>query len=694
MKYRISIDVGGTFTDMVLLDEKTGNIGTFKTITTPFDLTKGILKDIKLAADNLGISISQLLNDTISIVHGTTATTNALIEGKTGKVGVITTKGFRDILHGREGGKEQPFNWKLDYPPAFVPRYLILPVSERINSEGEIVESLNEREVREAVKKFRKWNVEAISICLLWSFANPVHEKRIGQIIEEEWPEIPYDCSHIVNPIIREYRRFIATVINSSLRKVIGKYMLNLENSLKESGFKGNLFIITSSGGVLNSPELINKPILTLGSGPSMLPVASLYVAKLERDKNDVIGVDMGGTSFDMAFVKNGEINLTQDAKINPSEVGGDKIGIATVDVDCVGAGGGSIAWIDPAGYLHVGPQSAGGDPGPACYGFGGIDPTVTDANLVLGYLNPEYFLGGKMKIYLDKAEGVIKNTIADKLNIDIIEGASRIYTIINYDMIVSLMDLAIRGGIDPRTTLLVGGGGAFGIHAADIAKGIGINEILLPKKAGVLSSYGGLISDIKQDFRATIFTTSNNFKFDKINKTLKDLENKAEIFLQRANISSENKSLKYFMEARYPYQVYDLNVALEEKRISEKNLSRIVKRFHETHLQYYACQDSQSHIEVTALRVSAIGKTPKPRLNGIYNTKKDEKNALKGKRKAYFRDKKKFIETSIYDGDKLEPGYKISGPAIVEEKITTIVIPPNSELKVTKYGNYFLKIS
>ncbi len=694
MKYRISIDVGGTFTDMVLLDEKTGNIGTFKTITTPFDLTKGVLNDIKLAADNLGISISELLNDTISIVHGTTATTNALIEGKTGKVGVITTKGFRDILHGREGGKEQPFNWKLDYPPAFVPRYLILPVSERINSEGEIEESLNEREVREAIKKFGKWNVDAISICLLWSFANPVHEKRIGQIIEEEWPEIPYDCSHIVNPIIREYRRFIATVINSSLRKVIGKYMLNLENSLKKSGFKGNLFIITSSGGVLNSPELINKPILTLGSGPSMLPVASLYVATLERDRNDVIGVDMGGTSFDMAFVKHGEINLTQDAKINPSEVGGDKIGIATVDVDCVGAGGGSIAWIDPAGYLHVGPQSAGGDPGPACYGFGGIDPTVTDANLVLGYLNPEYFLGGKMKIYTRRAEEVIKNTIADKLNIDIIEGASRIYTIINYDMIVSLMDLAIRGGIDPRTTLLVGGGGAFGIHAADIAKGIGINEILLPKKAGVLSSYGGLISDIKQDFRATIFTTSNNFKFDVINKTLKDLENRAEDFLQRANISPENKSLKYFMEARYPYQVYDLNVALEEKRFSEKNLSLIVKRFHETHLQYYACQDSQSHIEVTALRVSAIGKTPKPRLNGIYDVKKDEKNALKGKRKAYFRDVRNFIETSIYDGDKLEPGYKISGPAIVEEKITTIVIPPNSELKVTKYGNYFLKIS
>ncbi|TFG29961.1 MAG: hydantoinase/oxoprolinase family protein [Promethearchaeota archaeon] len=693
MSYRISVDVGGTFTDMMVINEKTGEVGVFKTLTTPQNLTEGVMNAIKLAASNYGKNISQLLEDTISIVHGTTATTNAIIEGKVGKVGVITTKGFRDILHAREGGKEQPFNWKIDYPTAFIPRYLILTVAERINSEGEIEEPLDENQVREIIKNFKEWEVDAIAICLLWSFANPIHENRISKIITEEWPEISYDCSHIVNPVIREYRRFIATVINSSLRKVIGLYISNLEKSLESNDFKGNLFLMTSTGGVLDSSEIITKPILTLGSGPSMLPVAALHVGLLEKESNDVIGVDMGGTSFDLAFVSDGEIHLTQDTKLNPSEIGGDKIGISIVDIESIGAGGGSIAWVDSAGYLHVGPQSAGANPGPACYGFKGKSPTVTDANVILGYINPEYFLGGKMKIFVEKAEEAIKIEVADKLNIGVVEAASRIYTTINYDMIISLRDLAIRRGIDPRERVLVGGGGAFGIHAAHIAKEIGVKEILIPKKAGVLSAYGGLISDIKHDFRATSFTTSNAFEFDKINKILEELEKKAEEFFIRANIIPENRQIKYYMEARYPYQVYDLNIPLTENRITEKNISKIIESFHEIHQKFYASSDPKSHIEATALRVSAIGKVKKPQIKEIVKTEENASIALKGTRNVYFREKERFIETSIYDGDKLKNGHIINGPAIVEEVNTTIVIPPNYILNVTKYGDYFLKV-
>nr|MDO8091058.1 hydantoinase/oxoprolinase family protein [Candidatus Sigynarchaeota archaeon] len=694
MSYRISIDVGGSFTDLLVFDEKTGEIQIHKTPTTPRDLREGVINAIKLASENLNVSVAELLRKTTIIIHGTTASTNALIERKAAKVGVITTRGFRDVLLAREGGKEQPFNWKIDYPPPYVPRYLTLPVTERINSEGEVEIPLNEDEVREVIRKLKKWNVEAISVCLLWSFLNPIHEQKIGEIIEEEWPQVAYDLSHRVNPIIREYRRFIATVINSSLRKIMGEYVYNLENWLKENAFAGSFYVMTCSGGVLGSSEVVDRPIFTVGSGPSMLPIAALNIGTLEKGATSVIGIDMGGTSFDVSFVRDGEIILTREAKVNPTEVGGDKLGIAKVDVESVGSGGGSIAWIDPAGYLHVGPHSAGAEPGPACYGLGGVEPTVTDANLVLGYLNPEYFLGGRMKIYPSEAEKAIKEKLADILNIDLIEAASRVYVTANYDMIVALRDLATRKGVDPRKTLLVGGGGAFGIHVAEIAKELGVKEIIIPKMAGTLSSYGGLVSDIKQDFRASHYTTSDSFDFKSVNRVLETLEKHAKEFLEKAKIAPENRELRYFVEARYPYQVYELDVPLRTSRITEENLPQLINDFHDAHFRYYAVRDPESHIECLAWRVSGIGRLPKPQAVELPYVGEDSSSALKGVRDAYFRENGGLVETSVYDGEKLGFGNKIDGPAIVEEPTTTIVVPPKSSLSVTKYGNYLIRVT
>jgi len=693
MKFRISVDVGGTFTDMLVLNEETKEIFSFKSLTTPENLIEGVFNDLKLAAEEFDLELKTLLQNTLSIVHGTTASTNALIEGDVGKVGVITTKGFRDVLHFREGGKEEPFNWDLDFPRAFVPRYLILPVTERINSEGEVEEPLTESEVQEAINKFKEWNVDAISVCLLWSFMNPEHEIRIGEIIEQNWPEIPFDLSHEINPIIREYRRFIATTINSSLRSMISKYISDLEESLNKEGFKGNLFIATSGGGVLDPSEIIKKPILTVNSGPSMLPVAARQIAIEKKDSNEVIGIDMGGTSFDISFVRNGMIVLTEDSKINPNEVGGDKLGIPKVDVESVGSGGGSIAWIDSADYLHVGPQSAGALPGPACYGLGGKKPTLTDANLLLGYLNPDYFLGGQMKIYPDKAKNVLREEIANKLNIDVIEASSRIYTTVNYDMLLALRDLAIKRGVDPRESLLVGGGGAFGIHCADIAKELNVNEILLPKEAGVLSSYGCLISNIKQDFRATAYSRTDSFDFENVNKTIEMLENRANMFLDKTQVSPENRQLKYYMEARYPYQIYNLDIPLENNRITEEYIPKLSNDFHNTHYRYYASKDPNSVIETTAWRISAIGKTPKPRLREMHKEDEDSSSAIKSKRLAFFRSEKDFVESLIYNGDKLSYGNTFAGPAIIEEKNTTIVIPPDCTVNVMKHGDYLLKL-
>lgn len=692
MSYRISIDVGGTFTDLLLFDESSGDTRIHKAPTTPRDLTGGVMDALKLAADDLKTSVDGLLSETVSIIHGTTVTTNALLERKVAKVGMICTRGFTDVLPGREGGKENPFNWKIDFPPPFIPRYLIQPVTERINSEGEIVTPLDEGEVREIIRRFKKWNVEAIAVGLIWSIANPIHEKRIGQIIEEEWPEVDYDLSHLVNPIIREYRRFIATAINASLRKTISNYISKLEKLLRENGFVGNFFLMSSSGGILDPAEAVSKPILTVGSGPSMLPLAALEIGVSEKNMNDVIGVDMGGTSFDVAFVRQGEIPLNRESKIRPTEEGGDKLGIAKVDVESVGSGGGSIAWIDPAGYLHVGPQSAGADPGPACYGLGGAEPTVTDANLVLGYLDPDYFLGGRIKIYSERAEEAIREKIADRLNIDVVDAASRIYTTVNYDMIAALRNLAIRRGIDPRKMLLVGGGGAFGLHAAEVAKELGVEEILIPKIAGVLSSYGGLFSDIKQDFRATCYTRSDVFDFKGVNSVLTELENRAAKFLERVKVPAKNREFKYFVEARYPYQVHDLDIPLRTNRINQENLSQLIQDFHNTHFRYYAVCDPESHIECISWRVVGIGKTEKPQLKESPHHGEDGSPALKGRRKAYFREAKGFIETPVYEGDKLESGNKIKGPAIIEEPTTTLLVPPQSTITTTKYKNYSLK--
>ncbi|MBD3254921.1 MAG: hydantoinase/oxoprolinase family protein [Candidatus Lokiarchaeota archaeon] len=693
MTYKISIDVGGTFTDLVLVDLETGVINNFKALTTPKDLTKGLMESINLAAKAKNLSTSELLDRTKSIIHGTTASTNALIQGNISKVGVITTRGFVDILWAREAGREEPFNWKVEYPPPMVPRYRILPVTGRVNSEGGIEIPLNEEDVRDAIKKFKEWNVEAIAVCLMWSISNSKHEERIEEIIKEEWPGIEYDLSHRVNPIIREYRRFIATVINSSLKKLVKDYLSKINDTLKDNGFDGTLFLITSSGGVLSPTELINKPILTVASGPSMLPVSSLKIAKLERNSNNVIGIDMGGTSFDVGFVRMGEIAITTDAKINPTEMGGDKLGIAKVDVESVGAGGGSIAWIDNANYLHVGPMSSGADPGPACYGLGGENPTVTDANLLLGYLDPEYFLGGQMKIYSDKSEQVIKSKISKNLGIDVIEAASRIYTTINYDMLLALRDLSIKRGVDPRESIMICGGGAYGMHAAEIARELGVKEIIIPKTAGVLCSYGGLISDIKQDFRKTLITISTSFNFEAVNNVIEELKTDAINFLDRAKIEQDKRNLKYFMEAKYPNQVHSLNVPLRSKVLNKENLGDIINDFHDTHFRYYANKDPDSRLEFTGWRVRAIGITPEFNVSELPQANEDPSDALKGKRKAFFREVKGFTEVLTYDGKKLLFGNEINGSAIIEEPITTIVIPPDSSVSITKYGNYLFKI-
>ncbi|MCJ7792333.1 MAG: hydantoinase/oxoprolinase family protein [Dehalococcoidia bacterium] len=694
MSFRISTDIGGTFTDLAIVDEN-GDLFIFKTPTTPGNYMDGISDVLALAAEHYRIPLSQLLKEGSSgqggfLAHGSTISTNAIIEGRTAKIGLICTKGFRDILLTREGGKDRPYDWDIDYPPPYVPRYLTLPVTERINSEGGIEVPLNEDEVRQVVRQLKKWKVEAIAVSLLWSIANPVHELRIGEIIKEELPEIFYTLSHNLNPVIREYRRTSSVVINASLAPLIDKYVSGMDKSLREKGYQGELSFFNSSGGVMSLEELVEKPIYSIDSGPAMAPVAGKTFATVELNTNDVITIDMGGTSFDVSCITQGDIYISREAKI-----GSHTLGINKVDTRSIGAGGGSIGWVDPGGLLHVGPQSAGAVPGPACYGRGGNAPTVTDANLVLGYLDPNYFLGGRLKLKRPLAEEVIQLNVGNPLNLKLEEAAFSIWNTVNINMVVPIRDMTIWQGIDPRDYLLVAGGGAAGLHVVPIMQELEMKRALIPKVAGALSAVGGLFADITSEYSASYYTQSNSFDYKGVNVVLDKLQQQARASLDRAGVPPKHRRLHFYVEAHYPYQIWELSVPIKGGRIrNEEDLLQLVNAFHEMHEKVYTIKEPGQYIECIYWRVKATGLVPKTEIKEKPESGKDPSAAFVGTRKAYFKNFGGMVDTPIYRGDKLAPGNIITPPAIIEELTTTVVIPPKSKATVTKRGSYLLELS
>ena len=410
MGYRISVDVGGTFTDLTLADEAI-LLGRHKSPTTPEDLTQGVLNCLALAGNGLNISLEDLLGNTDVFIHGSTTATNAILEEKGVKCGVICTKGTKYTLWRGEGRRKDIFNYKVLPPKPLVRPYLCLEVSERIDKDGDILVTLNEGDVRAAVRQLKEWNVKAIAICLLWSIINPIHEQRIGEIIKEEWPDIPFSLSSEIQPIIREYHRMSCVSLNAMIQPIVTEYLQKLQNALLEKGFRGDPLIVISSGGVVPIGEVMKKPVFMLFSGPSMGPVSGLYYAEQNHEENSIV-IDMGGTSFDVSTVIEKRITTTREGRINNYPTG-----VAANEILTLGAGGGSIAWVDPAGILNVGPRSSGAIPGPACYMRGGKEPTVTDACVALGYIVLDFFLGGRMEISAEQAQKAIKEKIADPLD-------------------------------------------------------------------------------------------------------------------------------------------------------------------------------------------------------------------------------------------------------------------------------------
>ena len=691
MSYRLCIDIGGTFTDLVVADPK-GKVDIFKSPTTPGNYTDAFIETVKMAADQYHLPLKEFMAQCSTIAggyfgHGSTVSTNAIIEGKAAKTGLICTKGFRDILVAREGGKENPYNWQMEYPEPYIPRYLTIGVAERINAEAGIEEKLNEDDVRQAIRQLKGYKVRAIAVALLWSIVNPVHELKIARIIEKEWPGIPYSLSHQVNPCIREYRRFSSTAIDASLKPLVNSYVTQLEKRLEAIGYKGQLSLLTSSGGVVSAEEFVRKPIFSVDCGPALAPSAGRLIAETDLGIDNIITTDMGGTSFDVACIAGGEIAVSRE-----TEVGGYMLGINKVDSKSIGAGGGSIAWVDSGGLLHIGPSSAGAVPGPVCYNKGGTEPTVTDANVVLGYLDPSYFLGGGMKLDKKLAAKAIEERVAGPLKLSVEEAAYAMWGSVNASMSNVIQDITIWRGIDPREYTMVSGGGAGGMHIAAIAEELGVKKVLIPRVAGALSAFGGAFADITSEFSLSKFTESGSFDFKGISLALDGLKKQAEEFFEHMRVPKKQRKLQVYAEARYPFQVWELSVPLRGHAISnQKQLDTLVSDFHKLHHKVFSVSAGDQPVEFVYWRVKAVGRLLKTDFTAIKAA--PSMATSKGTRKAYFKELGGMVDTPVYKGVDLKPGKRIAAPAIIEEPTTTILVMPGSRASITKYGNYLIEI-
>jgi N-methylhydantoinase A len=680
-KYQICIDIGGTFTDCVVLS-KSGAIDLFKAASTPDRFERGFLDSLELAAAAYESDLKSFLTEVETIIHGSTVSTNALVEGKVARVGFITNDGFPDTLLLREAPRKRSFAWRIDYPAAFVPRERTATIKGRIDSKGNELLPLDEAAVTKACEQFKLLGVEAVAVCLLWSIVNPKHELRVRELVSSVWPSVPITLSHELNPIPREYRRAISSCMDASVHPIVSAYTKSLMNALDEAGFQGSFLLANCVGGVMPPEEIINKPIYSVMSGPALAPVAAQQLTS----RDDVIVVDMGGTTFDVSAIRGGQLVISSEAMI-----GNDLLGIPKVDVRSIGAGGGSIAWVDVGGLLRVGPMSAGASPGPACYGRGGVEPTVTDANVILGIIDPDFFLGGRMKLDRSAAEAAV-GVIANKMRISVLDAAYAIYTTSNHNMITAIEDVTIKEGIDPRESFLIAGGGATACHIGEMVNVLGMGEFLVPKLAAGLSAFGGLMSDVRWEESATFHTDHRKFDFEGVNSILKRLKERGGAFLDRAAIPNKQRRYEVVVHGHYRYQSWDIEVPVPSELITSNDLPVLVDAFHEMHERIYTIKDTSEVVEFNTWKVRAIGgktanRQPVTRLGAA-----ETPPVTKSYRPVLVRKEDGLVDLPIFDGNKLRPNHTVAGAAIIEENTCTILLQSNQTAKVDDVGNYLIR--
>jgi N-methylhydantoinase A len=669
---RFAVDTGGTFTDLVVEDDD-GALSIYKSSTVPSDPVQGILDVFAVAAEARGIDREELLSQGSVLIHGTTRGLNAVLTGNTARTAFLTTEGHPDILLFREGGRTEIFDLSKPYPEPYVPRALTFEVPERIGPAGEILRPLDETAFGETLARLRDAEVDAIAVCLLWSIVNAAHELRVGELLAEELPGIPVTLSHQLNPCMREYRRASSACIDASLKPVMTEYIESVEGRLSDAGFRGRVLIVTSSGGALDAQDVAAAPIHSLNSGPSMAPVAGRHFARTDADAEMAIVADTGGTSYDVSVVRRGHIPWTRETWLGRPYFG-HMTGLPSVDVRSVGAGGGSIAYVDTGGLLHVGPESAGADPGPVCYGAGGTRPTMTDACVVLGYVDPDYFLGGRAHLDVDAARAAIRAQVAEPLGLDEHEAAAAIVRLATERMVSAIEEITIHQGIDPRDAVLVGGGGAAGFNTVAIARQLGCPEVIVPPIGPALSAAGALISDLARSFEMTFRTTDQEFDREGVNGVLARLEEHARAFIAGPGAAAIASRIDFSVEARYPHQVWELEAPVRCERVKgESELAQLQSAFHAVHRDVFSIADENSPIEFESWHARATCQLREP------VSPRAEVAPPDVRQREVYLPGRGLGPVPVWRLNAIPVGDSFAGPAIVETETTTVVIDPGA---------------
>lgn len=677
MAYTITVDTGGTFSDLVLADGNT-ILGLFKGSTTPDDMFEGVLEALSLAATSRDVSVETLLAETDTFIYSTTRSTNAIIVGDVARTAFLTTAGHPDILVYREGGRDNPLNLAIPYPAPYVPRSLTFEIEERILSDGSVRTALSETQCLEVIERLKELEVEAVGVCLLWSIVNPSHEHRLGELLQENLPGVEFTLSSDVNPIAREYRRASATVIDASLKPLMREHLEDIDSRLRDLGFKGAPLMVTHvSGGVMRLHEMTTRPLHSVDSGPALAPIAGqTYLSAIDPalTTSNVLVVDAGGTSFDVSPLRNGEVVYTREKWLGEKWYG-HMTGLPAVDTRSIGAGGGSIAHVDKGGLLKVGPGSAGAQPGPACYGRGGDAPTVTDAAVVAGYIDPTYFLGGRMRLDVEAAYRAIEENVATKLGLTVEQAANAILTIANENMRSFITELTVSQGLNPRECTLVAGGGSAGLGIIAIGRELGVHCVVIPKLAAGLSALGGQYSDISSVFTQSVATDTAAFDYDRVNAAFKMMHSRMDEVEASVNEGTGSRR-EFFAEARYANQVWEIDVPLGDRRTFEgpEDLADLQARFDDMHKAVFAVNQPGSQIEIVAWRGSTKTARPQPTLPlAAAVTQTSEATT----RTIFFAGSP--VTAAVVRAGALSQGDRVDGPAIIEEETTTIVVPPGT---------------
>jgi N-methylhydantoinase A len=680
-KYRVTVDTGGTFSDFVFFNEDTGEITITKVPSTPREPFQAVLNGIKELIDQ-----GAAAKDISFFCHGTTVGTNALLEEKGARTGLLVTQGFRgiyEVMEQTRGYGPATYDLFFEKPRLLAPPYFTEEIPERVDFRGQALKPIDVKASREAIRRLKKKGVESVAVCFLFSFLNPDHELKIKELFAQEFPEARLSLSFEVLPQIREFYRMSTTVINAYIQPVMASYLNRLENRMRELGVTTpKLYIMQSNGGVSTFAGSANKPVATVLSGPAGGVIASMGTCE-RVDINNIITFDMGGTSCDVALIHQGNPVITTQGKINLRP-----IALPMLDIHTVSAGGGTIARIDAVGGLQVGPDSAGADPGPVSYDRGGENITITDANIVTGVLDPEHFLGGRMKLNKAKADRLLEEKIAKPLGLNVLEAADGVLKIINVKMEEAIKAVSSARGYDIRDFTLVAFGGGGPMHAGRIALDLGIPSVLIPLTPGVHSALGLLMSDVKHDYVRSKLVGLDDLDLHEINHMFGQLIDQARADLHSEGFQDEDIKIEPYMDLRYAGQGYELTVPCPMPPLTKHDLVLMRGRFDTLHEQNSGHKAETEPVELVSLRLISLGLVPQAKLSPGKVTGRKVEAAKTSERKVFFGKERGMLNTQVYNREKLEPGHRIDGPAIVEQLDTTTVIHPEQEATVDEYRN------